>query len=82
MTYLSQADFRPLRDYFILPEIADLDLAQSGKGPTRIYPVQSHRYRAPEVILRTGWSYSADILNMGVLVCVSYALFRNIALTV
>ncbi|KAL5331710.1 hypothetical protein ACEPPN_001247 [Leptodophora sp. 'Broadleaf-Isolate-01'] len=27
VTYMSQGDFGPLRDYFILPEIADLDLA-------------------------------------------------------
>ncbi|RDL35336.1 uncharacterized protein BP5553_07267 [Venustampulla echinocandica] len=68
ITYLSQSEFGPLRDYFILPEIADLDLAQSGDGPARIHPVQPHRYRAPEVILGTGWSYSADIWNMGVLI--------------
>jgi len=69
ITYLSQSDFGPLRDYFILPEIADFDLAQSGEGSTHIHPVQPHRYCAPEVILGTGWSYSADIWNMGVLVC-------------
>ena len=71
ITYLSQSSFGPLRDYFILPEIADLDLAQSGKGPNRIHPIQPHRYRAPEVILGTGWSYSPDIWNLGVLVCLS-----------
>ena len=68
ITYLSQSDFGPLREYFILPEIADLDLAQSGEGPLHIHPIQPHRYRAPEVILGTGWSYSADIWNLGVLV--------------
>ncbi|KAG4439766.1 hypothetical protein IFR05_004734 [Cadophora sp. M221] len=68
VTYLSQGDFGPLRDYFILPKIADLDLAQSGEGPVRVHPVQPHRYRAPEVILITGWSYSANIWNMGVLI--------------
>ncbi|EPE26262.1 Protein kinase-like (PK-like) [Glarea lozoyensis ATCC 20868] len=67
-TYLSQSDFGPLRDYFILPEIADLDLAQFGEGLARIHPVQPHRYRAPEVILGTTWSYSADIWNLGVLI--------------
>ncbi|KAH7317822.1 kinase-like domain-containing protein [Rhexocercosporidium sp. MPI-PUGE-AT-0058] len=68
ITYLSQCDFGPLRDYFILPEIADLDMAQFGDGPIRIHPVQPHRYRALEVILGTGWSYSADIWNIGVLI--------------
>ncbi|CZT07638.1 related to protein kinase [Rhynchosporium agropyri] len=68
ITYLSDCDFGPLRDYFILPEIADLDLAQFGDGPIRIHPAQPHRYRAPEVILGTGWSYSADIWNVGVLI--------------
>ncbi|TAQ83180.1 hypothetical protein B7494_g8495 [Chlorociboria aeruginascens] len=47
-TYLSQSEFGPLRDYFILPEIADLDLAQPGGG-SHIHPVQPHRYRAPEI---------------------------------
>ncbi|ATY66998.1 kinase-like domain [Cordyceps militaris] len=67
-TYLSESDFGPLRDFFILPEIADLDLAQPGLETVCIHPAQPHRYRAPEVILGTGWTYSADIWNMGVLI--------------
>lgn len=76
-TYLSQSDFGPLRDYFILPEITDLDLARSGEEGTYIHPAQPHRYRAPEVILGTGWSYSADIWNLGVLVY-SFFLFLSL----
>lgn len=68
VTYLSQSGFGPLHNYSVLPEIADFDLAQSGEGPIRIHPAQTHRYRAPEVIFGTGWSYSADIWNFGVLV--------------
>ena len=68
ITYLSQSDFGPLREYFILPEITDLDLAKSGEGPLYIHPIQLYQYRVPEVILGTGWSYSADIWNFGVLV--------------
>ena len=30
--------------------------------------IQAEVYRAPEVILEAGWTYSADIWNMGVLV--------------
>lgn len=33
--------------------------------------IQAEVYRAPEVILTAGWAYSADIWNLGVMVCSS-----------
>ena len=31
--------------------------------------IQAEVYRAPEVILAAGWTYSADIWNLGVMAC-------------
>lgn len=67
--YLSHNNFGPIRSFYILPKIADFGLAQPGDGPQpKIHPIQPDHYRAPEVILGAGWSYSADIWNLGVLV--------------
>lgn len=56
--------------YNILPKIADFGLARRGDSDQpQILPIQSDNYRAPEVILGTGWTYGADIWNLGVLVC-------------
>jgi serine/threonine-protein kinase SRPK3 len=50
------------------PQLADFGLAVDGsKGPHN-YPIQPVLLQAPEVILRAGWSYSADIWNLGVMV--------------
>lgn len=70
--FLSQGDLGPFQGYTMKPRLADFDLAFPGMpdGQLHIHPaVQPARYRAPEVILGTGWSYSADIWNLGLLVC-------------
>ena len=55
------------------PKLGDFGLAVEGsKGPYN-HPIQPDRLRAPEVILRAGWSYSADIWNLGVMVRKSFA---------
>lgn len=71
VTYLSQPDLGPLRGSRLVPKLSDFDLSFPGldNGRGHIYPIQSHRYRAPEVLLGCPWSYSADIWNMGLLVC-------------
>jgi serine/threonine protein kinase len=52
-----------------MPVITDFGAAQYGdKAPVRIPPIQPHAYRAPEVMLGIGWSYSADMWNFGLLV--------------
>ncbi|RDL34772.1 CMGC protein kinase [Venustampulla echinocandica] len=67
--YLSHNNFGPLRSFYILPKVSDFGLAQPGDGPQpMVHPIQPDHYCAPEVILGAGWSYSADIWNLGVLI--------------
>ncbi|KAI0542646.1 putative serine/threonine-protein kinase [Xylaria digitata] len=50
------------------PKITDLGLAQRGDGPgSLLHPIQPNSCHAPEVLLDTGWSYSADIWNFGIM---------------
>ncbi|KAJ8130917.1 hypothetical protein O1611_g2714 [Lasiodiplodia mahajangana] len=69
ITFASQDDFGPLRGSRLLPELGDFNLAFPGLsgGMGHLSPIQSHRYRAPEVLLGLPWSYSADIWNLGLL---------------
>ena len=67
--YLSHNDFGPPKSFGILPKIADFGLAQSGEGSEPLMlPIQPPLFQAPEVLLGTSWTYSADIWNLGVLV--------------
>ncbi len=69
--YLSHNDFGPLQSYGILPKIADFDMAvhlEAASHPHVMIPIQHEYYRAPEVILGTGYTYSADIWILGVMV--------------
>jgi serine/threonine protein kinase len=67
--YLSHNDFGPPKSFRILPKIADFGLAQSGEGSEPLmHPIQPPLFHAPEVLLGTSWTYSADIWNLGVLV--------------
>ncbi|PWY93951.1 CMGC protein kinase [Aspergillus sclerotioniger CBS 115572] len=67
--YLSHNDFGPLRSFYILPKITDFGLAhhQGTSSVLNRHPIQPDEYRAPEVILGAGWTYSADIWNLGLL---------------
>lgn len=54
---------------FIWPKITDFGSAQRGDiDQPLIIPIQPRQYCAPEVLLGTGWSYSADIWNFGLIV--------------
>jgi serine/threonine-protein kinase SRPK3 len=81
--YQSLNDFGDLRSLRVMPQISDLGLAQRGhSSQERITPIQSDYYRAPEVILGAGWTYSTDIWNFGLLVrsnltCVAEILMGN-----
>lgn len=68
--YLSRDDFGHLQGARLLPALADFNLCYPGLGGGHghLSPIQSHRYRAPEVLLGCPWSYSADIWNLGPLV--------------
>ena len=76
IVYLSHNNFGPLRLIEgtpalmkICPKITDFGLAQRGDGlEPLINPIQADHCHAPEVLLGTGWSYSADIWNFGVMV--------------
>ena len=51
------------------PKIADFGLAVvSLEDHAFTHPIQPDLLQSPEVILRAGWSYSADIWNLGVMV--------------
>lgn len=65
-TYLSQNNFGPIRSSTLLPKFADFGSTQPGDR-LQTLPIQPNYYRAPEVLLGIGWSYSADIWNLGVM---------------
>ncbi|KAJ2977856.1 hypothetical protein NUW58_g7680 [Xylaria curta] len=68
-TYLSLNNFGPLQGPKLLPKLADFNLAFPGlvTGRGHLSAIQSHRFRAPEVILGCPWSFSVDIWNLGLL---------------
>lgn len=70
--YLRHNDFGPIPEGGlgkIIPQITDFGQAQRGdKSKPLILPIQPNEYRAPEVLLGIGWSYSADIWNFGTMV--------------
>ncbi|QLI67977.1 Serine/threonine-protein kinase AFC3 [Metarhizium brunneum] len=68
-TYLSQGNFGPLQGSRLLPKLADFNIAFPvlANGNGHLSAIQSHRFRAPEVILGCPWSYSVEIWNLGLL---------------
>ena len=68
---LSASNFRPLSKPGTPPCMTDFDIAQdmrSSEDSFCVHIIQPDHYRAPEVLLGGGWSYSADIWNLGVIV--------------
>jgi len=62
----------------MFPKITDFGLAERGDQPgPRIHPIQPDHCHAPEVLLGTGWSCSADIWNFGMMVCIMAVLVLN-----
>jgi serine/threonine-protein kinase SRPK3 len=59
--------------------ITDFRFDVEGKGPYR-EPIPAEPLCAPEVIADAGWSYSADILTLGVMV--NFSITRISGLTV
>lgn len=68
--YLSRNQFGVEANQLGRPVITDFGLSADGGG-SRVhrFSIQPDEYRAPEVVLGTGWSYGADVWNLGVLVC-------------
>ncbi|KAK7212078.1 hypothetical protein V2G26_019256 [Clonostachys chloroleuca] len=58
VTYLSQDEFGPLQGPQLFPELADFNLCIPGLdgGQGHLSPIQSHCFRAPEVLLGCPWS--------------------------
>lgn len=69
--YLSRNDYGQFSKPTGIVQIADFDLSVSGKTP-HWGCIQAEACRAPEVILDAGYSYSADIWSLGVMVSVQF----------
>ncbi|KAG8412175.1 hypothetical protein J3458_014367 [Metarhizium acridum] len=68
--YESRPDFGRLRRGVGFVKLTDFGLAVRGDVSTMYYhDIQPLEYTAPEVMLQAGWSYSADIWNLGLVVC-------------
>lgn len=72
--YLSQNNFGPIQGTRLIPMLADFNLSFPGLDPHvgHLSAIQSHRFRAPEVLLGCAWPYSADIWNLGLLVSTTF----------
>ncbi|PYH88725.1 kinase-like protein [Aspergillus ellipticus CBS 707.79] len=66
--YLSRNDFGLEAKGLGRPVITDYGLAVRKDGPPHDHLIQPDGDRAPEVVLKAGWSYSADIWNLGALI--------------
>lgn len=77
--YLSRNQYGPpkkISKILGLVKITDFGFAVRGDGP-HYGAIQVEPFRAPEVILDAGWSYSADIWNLGVMVRLFISLFPS-----
>lgn len=66
--YLSRNNYGRPASVTGIVSITDFGLSVRGDGPYNGC-IQAEPYRAPEVILDVGWTYSSDIWNLGVMVC-------------
>ena len=67
--YASRPDFGPLRRGRGRLKISDFGRAVFGNKSLLYYhKIQPVQFSAPEVLLKAGWTYSADIWNMGMVV--------------
>lgn len=67
--YQSRPDFGRLRKGIGFVKLTDFGLAVRGDVQAmHNHDIQPLAYTAPEVMLKAGWTYSADIWNLGLLV--------------
>ncbi|KAG6112022.1 hypothetical protein E4U13_004495 [Claviceps humidiphila] len=69
VTYPSIDGMGAFRGPMLLPRLADFNscLPRLEGNNCHIEPIQSHRYRAPEVLLGCPWSHEVDIWNIGLM---------------
>lgn len=72
--YLSRNNYGQPKTPTGVIQITDFDLSVLGNVP-RTGCIQAEVYRAPEVILDAGYSYSADIWSLGVMVGAIHSMF-------
>ncbi|KAK2807680.1 hypothetical protein FQN51_000117 [Onygenales sp. PD_10] len=66
--YLSRRNYGAPKSIYAIVEITDFDLSVRGDGPYQHSGcIQAEVYRAPEVIVDAGFTYSADIWSLGVM---------------
>lgn len=69
----SRPDFGPLKTGTGLLKISDFSAAVSGNVPrAHTHDIQPQPFCAPEVLLKAGWKYSADIWNLRTMVSAIY----------
>ncbi|KAJ5129573.1 uncharacterized protein N7515_005612 [Penicillium bovifimosum] len=80
--YQSRSDLGPLKSLRSIPQLVDFGVATRIReyDDFGVHPIQPDHYRAPEVILGTGWQMPTDIWNLGVLVRSPVSFFRNLFL--
>lgn len=66
--YLSRNNYGRLRRVTGIIEITDFGLSVIGKGP-HFGGTGADLYRAPEVILNSGYTSAVDVWSLGVMVC-------------
>lgn len=67
--YESRSDFGRMRKSVNFVKVTDFGLAVRGDVPVQHnHDIQPQEYTAPEVMLKAGWSYPADIWNLGLVV--------------
>lgn len=67
--YLSRNNYGPLLVPTGIIQVVDFDLSvRAEPGQIHMGAIQGEIYRAPEVILNAGYTYSADIWSLGVMV--------------
>lgn len=83
--YQTHSSFGSLSSLSLIPSLADFGASHrmDGSNPSdfKLFPIQPRYYRAPEVILGAGWSYPADVWNLGVLAFTlleNHHLFRHV----
>lgn len=78
--YLSRNNYGPLSVPTGIIQIVDFDLSVRTKpGQIHMGAIQGEIYRAPEVILNAGYTYSADIWNLGVMVIPTLSRSSNMS---